>query len=97
MSTNTGAVFWNDWSTSDGGLIQTTIGQSSGDATKWTFIAVGLDTFDPGMTYRLAPQHAPPWRLTSPTARTTNGTGVQQLDTGRHRQKFFVADAARAT
>jgi len=88
-------VFWNNWSTADGGLIQTTT-NSTADPAKWTITAIALETFDPGMTYRLTPQQAPNMALDVVGGMTNNGTLVQQYSwwSGTS-QKFYVADAGK--
>jgi hypothetical protein len=97
LSSNQANVFWNNWSTSDGGLIQTTTTMSTSDAAKWTITAVALDTFDPGMTYRLTPQHAPSMAIdVCNGGLTNNGNCVQQYTwMNGNGQKFFIADAGQ--
>jgi len=77
-------------------MIQTTTNMATSDAAKWTITAVALDTFDPGMTYRLAPQQAPSMALDVVGGMTNNGTLVQQYSwwSGTS-QKFFIADAGK--
>ena len=48
LATNTSAVFWNNWSTSDGILIQTINGQYTADSGEVDFTAVGPDRDRPG-------------------------------------------------
>jgi hypothetical protein len=96
LASNQAAVFWTNWSTSDGALIKTITGQSGADAAKWSFIAIGLDTFDPGMTYRLVPQHATNKSMDVAYNAQTNGTAVNQYGTyNTDGQKFFIADAGK--
>jgi hypothetical protein len=94
MSTNLGSVFGpENGSSIDGALIKTTT-NSTIDYAKWSFIAVSLATFDPGVPYRLVPQHATTMAVEVPYGSTTNGTLAQQYNSWNgDMQKFFVADA----
>jgi hypothetical protein len=89
-------VFWNNWSTADGALIQTTT-NSTADPAKWTITAIALETFDPGMTYRLTPQNATSMAIdVCNNGATNNGNCVQQFSWWNgNGQKFFIADAGK--
>ena len=98
LASNLSAPFWNNWSGSDGGLIQTT-NQPTSDCAKWTLTAVALDSFDPGMTYRLVPQSATAKTMDvcSPGGNALlaqNGSCIQQYaNWNGDPQKFFIRDA----
>ena len=95
LSSSPSVVFWNNWSASDGGLIQTTT-QTTADPSKWFFIAVAPDAFDPGMTYRLVPQQAMGMSVDVCYGSTNNGTCIQQYPTWNgDEQKLFLADAGK--
>ena len=96
MQSNPGAVFWTNWSTTDGSMIQTT-NMATSDAAKWTITAIALETFDPGMTYRLTPQNAPSMAIdVCNNGATNNGNCVEQFSWWNgNGQKFFIADAGK--
>jgi len=69
-------------------------GDGSPDFARWSFIPIGLATFDPGRYNRLIPQHATGMSIDVPYASTTNGTALQIYSTWNgDPQKFIVADA----
>ena len=67
------------------------------DRAKWTITAVALDTFDPGMTYRLTPQQATNMAIdVCNNGATNNGNCVEQFAWWNgNGQKFFIGDAGK--
>jgi len=96
MASNPTFGFWNNWSTSDGGLVQTTNNVTT-DCAKWTMTAVALDTFDPGTTYRLTPQNntAMAVDVCANGSQSYNNCTQQYTWWGGDGQKFFIGDAGK--
>jgi hypothetical protein len=95
LSGSSGAM-WTNWSVSDGTLVQTVVGQDTADTAKWTFMAVGPASIDPGKSYKLAPKHAPTKAIDIAGGSQTNGTAVQEYDAyGGDPQKLVLKDAGK--
>ncbi len=90
------SAFWTNWSVNNGTLVTTVSGQDTADCAKWTFMAVGPATIDPGKAYRLAPQNAPTKSIDVAYGSTNNGTVVQAYDNWNgDGQKLVLKDAGK--
>jgi hypothetical protein len=90
------SVFWTNWSVNNGTLVTTVSGQDTADCAKWTFLAVGPATIDPGKPYRLAPQSAPSKSIDVAYGSQNVGTAVQAYDNlSNDAQKLVLKDAGK--
>jgi hypothetical protein len=90
------AAIWTNWSVAEGFLVSTVVGQDTADTAKWTFMAVGPASIDPGKSYKLAPQSAPSKAIDIANGSTANGTAVQQYDGwGGDPQKLVLKDSGK--